>query len=301
MRWAIPSAYTIHQYVEEEVETVEPVPQKGKRRADRHATSRRAASPNYLPALPATVMTDLLIFLTSVFLFSTNSQQLSNPFGILFSSVFRRNEGGQVLSSPSIFFLLVFTWLVAATVGLAGTSLQQRRTPGLGWWLRGYALHAAVVWSGWLVYGLIQSSRLIPGVAGSDLNSQLSMVAGHFAFYTWVLILWAVVAGTVYSWAYLRDRRTPALGNAALSLGTGLVLTVVIFAIISTVNIALVRADIIYKQGQQFDSQGNWVSSIELYRRALNARRTEDHYMLFLHTQRCIEPDSRSSGPDEPY
>jgi tetratricopeptide (TPR) repeat protein len=48
------------------------------------------------------------------------------------------------------------------------------------------------------------------------------------------------------------------------------------------VNIALVRADIIYKQGQQFDAQRNWVSSIELYRRALNARRTEDHYMLFL-------------------
>jgi tetratricopeptide (TPR) repeat protein len=43
-----------------------------------------------------------------------------------------------------------------------------------------------------------------------------------------------------------------------------------------------VRADIIYKQGQQFDNQRNWVSSIELYRRALSARSTEDHYMLFL-------------------
>jgi tetratricopeptide (TPR) repeat protein len=296
MRWATPSAYTIHQHVEEEVETAEPAPrEKGKRRAERHqAASRRVVS--HLPALPATVMTDLLIFLTAVFLFTTNSQQLSSPFGILFSSIFRRNEGGQVVSSPSIFFLLLFTWLVAATVGLAGTSLQQRRTPDVGWWLRGYALYAAVVWGGWVVYGLIQSSRLIPGVAGSDLNSQLSMVAGHFAFYTWVLILWAAVAGTVYSWAYLRDRRTPALGNAALSLGTGLVLTVVIFVIISTVNIALVRADIIYKQGQQFDSQGNWVSSIELYRRALNARRTEDHYMLFL--GRALLEQAKQAPPE---
>ncbi len=52
--------------------------------------------------------------------------------------------------------------------------------------------------------------------------------------------------------------------------------------VVNTVNIALVRADTIYKQGQQFDAQRNWISSVELYRRALDARRTEDHYMLFL-------------------
>jgi tetratricopeptide (TPR) repeat protein len=52
--------------------------------------------------------------------------------------------------------------------------------------------------------------------------------------------------------------------------------------LIVSVNINLVMADIVYKQGQQFDSQGNWVSSVELYRRALATRKTEDHYMLFL-------------------
>jgi tetratricopeptide (TPR) repeat protein len=67
-----------------------------------------------------------------------------------------------------------------------------------------------------------------------------------------------------------------------MTLGVGAVMTIAIFVIISTVNIALVRADIIYKQGQQFDNQSNWASSIELYRRALGARQTEDHYMLFL-------------------
>jgi tetratricopeptide (TPR) repeat protein len=43
-----------------------------------------------------------------------------------------------------------------------------------------------------------------------------------------------------------------------------------------------VRADIFYKQGQQFDSNGDWVGSVELYRRALSVRPSEDHYMLFL-------------------
>jgi len=51
---------------------------------------------------------------------------------------------------------------------------------------------------------------------------------------------------------------------------------------VSNVNIALVRADVFYKQGQQFDSTGDWVGSVELYRRALAVRPSEDHYMLFL-------------------
>src|SRR5690606_6345427 len=85
-------------------------------------------------------------------------------------------------------------------------------------------------------------------------------------------------------------------GSAPLSVGVGVVATVVIFAAISNVNIALVRADIIYKQGQQFDAQGNWVSSVELYRRALNARRTEDHYMLFL--GRALLEQAKASGEE---
>ncbi|MCC6454281.1 MAG: tetratricopeptide repeat protein [Caldilineaceae bacterium] len=283
MRWALPSAYTIYQDEEEGTEVEEATLResgKGKRRGTRSTPPRRVS--RHLPALPATVMTDLLASMTIVFLFTTNAQQLSSPFGILFSSVFQRNEGGQIITSPAIFFMLVFTWVVAATLGLTATALQQHRTPDAGWWLRGYGLHAGVFWGGWLLYGMIQSVRLIPGFAGSDLNSQLAMVAGHFAVFTWILVIWTMVAGVTYGWSLLRERRLPTFGNAALSLGAGAVLTIAIFVIISTVNIALVRADIIYKQGQQFDNQRNWVSSIELYRRALNARRTEDHYMLFL-------------------
>lgn len=283
MRWALPSAYTIYQNDEVEAEVEEIAARdtsKGKRRAARPAPQRRAT--HHLPSLPATVMTDLLTFITAVFLFTTNAQQMTSPLSILFSSVFRRAEGGQIITSPSVFFMLVFTWVVASTIGLSATALQQRQTPSTMWWLRGYGLHAAVVWGGWLIYGIIQGLRLVPGYAGNDLDSQLAMVAGHFAVFTWIMVMWMFAAGVAYGWSFLRERRLPTFGNAALSLGTGVVLAIAIFVIISTVNIALVRADIIYKQGQQFDNQRNWVSSIELYRRALNTRRTEDHYMLFL-------------------
>jgi tetratricopeptide (TPR) repeat protein len=284
MRWAVPGAYTIYQQEVEEEKPGEEAPReggKGRKRGGRAPAPARRTS-TQLPALPATVMTDLLIFVTHVFLFTTNAQTLSDPFGILFSSVFQRNAGGSIVSSPALFFLLLFTWLVAATLGLVMTALQQRRIPEFTWWLRGYGLHALVVWGAWLIYGLFQGARLVPGIAGTDLNSQLGMVAGHFAVFTWLVVAWAAVAGIAFAWQQLRDRRVPVFGQAALSLGVGVVATVVFFVIISSVNIGLVRADIIYKQGQQFDGQRNWVSSIELYRRALSARRTEDYYMLFL-------------------
>ncbi len=67
-----------------------------------------------------------------------------------------------------------------------------------------------------------------------------------------------------------------------IGLGAGVVLAIPIFFLIGRINIPLVRADVYYKQGQQFDNSRNWVSSIELYRQALDVRPTEDHYLLFL-------------------
>ena len=76
------------------------------------------------------------------------------------------------MTSPAIFFLMVFTWLVATTVGLAGESLSRRRAAPLRWWLVGYGVSAAIVWGSWLVYGLIQAARLTPFSAPAGASQQ---------------------------------------------------------------------------------------------------------------------------------
>lgn len=245
---------------------------------------RRASSRT--PSLPATLLTDVLVFLTFVYIYTTNAAGSTDAFGVLFDSItFDASKGA---GTPAIFFLLVFTWLISATIGLAAESLAHRRAPGKGWWLRGYALHAAIVWGSWLFYGLWQSIRLIPiqATAGMTnqqyLDLQLDRVAGHFGLFTFLLVFWMLAAGTVYAWPWLRGQETPMARRPVPALVTGVLAAALAVFLAVTVNVNLVKADIVYKQGQQFDAQGNWTSSIELYRRALATRKTEDQYMLFL-------------------
>lgn len=272
-----------------EESTPEPTLQAAKRsKSAKSATApARRSRPTTAPArLPRTVMTDVLIFLTFVYIYSTNAGGNADPARILGDSILFNPKTGS--ASPAIFFLMVFTWLVAATVGLAEESLSQRRAPKVSWWLAGYGLHAAAVWGAWLVYGLIQATRLAPitppvGITNQDfLNLQLERVGGHFGFFTFIVVAWIVSAATVYAWPALRERTLPAAGRVWGAVATGAASVALAAFLIYTVNVNLVKADIVYKQGQQFDSQGNWLSSVELYRRALATRQTEDHYMLFL-------------------
>ncbi len=253
-----------------------------KKRRGAASVSNRPVVRSTLAALPATVMTDLMIFFTLVFVYTSNPTGNGSALTILFNSLTTRNEAGGAIFSPALLLLLFFTWLMAAVIGLSVEALKQRRAPGMAWWLKGLALHAGVIGSGWLIYGLIQSSRLTPMSAGATLVAQLDRVAGHFTVYAWLLILWIVAASTVYAWPYLRERAASAGSRLWIGLGAGVVLAIPIFFLIGRVNIPLVRADVYYKQGQQFDTSRNWVSSIELYRQALDVRPTEDHYLLFL-------------------
>lgn len=258
---------------------------RGKRGRSRKGGRRDARSDEpgegWLSALPSTVMPDLLVMMTLAFLYTTNFQGMTSPTEILFSSLTTRMEGGAAVTSWGILLLVGFTWLIATTTGLSVAALRRSQPTGGQWWLRGYALYGGLLGMGWLLYGLIQAGRLVPGAAGTTLQAQLNHIAGHFSVYTWLVVLWALIAGTPFAWRFLQERQ-PIFTRAAVSLVAGTVAAIAIFFVVASVNVNLVRADIFYKQGQQFDASGDWVSSAELYRQALDVRPTEDHYMLFL-------------------
>lgn len=267
---------------DEEPEAVDEVkPSRSTAKSRRTSSRKRRTSLSGLPLVPATVASDLLVFLTAVYIFSMNRQGLRSASDVLFASITQREVSGEWVQSPAFLFLLLITWFIAATLGLVTRSLREEHTPGAQWWLLGYLTHAAIVGAGWFTYGLIHADRLII-TSDSSVDERLATVSGHFVLFTTVMIGWILLAAVAFAWPTLRARgasivRRPVLGAVAV-----LVAALLLWFGVSNVNISLIRADIVYKQGQSFDRQRNYVSSIELYRRALRARETEDHYMLFL-------------------
>ena len=120
-----------------------PTGKRGKQAARQAPAPRRRAPVSNAARLPKTVMTDVLVFLTFVYIYSTNATGLTNPGSVLFESAFVRPNNALI---PPIFVLMLFTWLVAAIIGLAEESMSQRRAPAMGWWWAGLGLHALVVW-----------------------------------------------------------------------------------------------------------------------------------------------------------
>ena len=72
-------------------------------------------------------MTDVLVFLTFVYIYTTNGSGLGSTITRCSPTASRgtSGRGRRWLTSPAIYFLMVFTWLVATTVGLAGESLSR--------------------------------------------------------------------------------------------------------------------------------------------------------------------------------
>lgn len=60
------------------------------------------------------------------------------------------------------------------------------------------------------------------------------------------------------------------------------VMAVVALIFIVAVNVSLVYADMLYKQGQSADSQQIWPSSVQYYQQAINWQPDQDYYYLFM-------------------
>ncbi len=212
---------------------------------------------------------------------------MQDAFSVLWRSI--TYDPSKDVNSPAILFLLFFTWLIAATIGLAARVAGAQA--GAGDELVGARLCAARRDR----LGRVACVRAVAGgPAGADAGdarhdqpavSRPAVGPGGrtlWALYRDLLVTWVLVAGTVYAWPWLRGNAVPVVRRPLLAGLAGAAGAVLVIFLVITVNINLVKADIVYKQGQQFDQQGNWLSSIELYRRALATRQTEDQYMLFL-------------------
>jgi tetratricopeptide (TPR) repeat protein len=113
------------------------------------------------------------------------------------------------------------------------------------------------------------------------LEQLASMAAGHIVtYYLAILLLLVALAGVLW---WIRPGSGKWLGPGGwLAASVGIVLPILALFLIFNLNVSLVRADIIYKQGQAYDSAGRYDEAIFLYQMALEEQPSEDYYYLFL-------------------
>ncbi len=312
MRWLVPASFTAVGSSGAPGSTPNTERARGERRPARSRSSRRRrrnSAPGFisLESIPASALPDLLVLWTVVFLFVRDIQGSTSAFSTLFKSLtVTVTSHGQTGGSP-VFWLFVFTILIAAVLG-SSTEYLQRPAPGISGpvanassgpkradgviasgemsstiqtWMKSLGVYGLTLVLGWLLYGLLFALRLVRNRTFDEVGQFLDQIAGHYSFFTWTVLLWCLGAGLVIARRASSDRKRVSTGRTLAAVSGAVLASAVAFLIVSNVNIAQVRADVYYKQGQVYDSNGDWAVSADLYRRALAVRPAEDYYMLF--------------------
>ncbi len=312
MRWLVPGSFAAEEWSAPPGSTVNPERVRGERRASRARASRRRRQTKpsrfiSFASIPATALPDLLVLWTVAFLFVRDLPGSTNVLSILVRSLTILDTGEGPTGGSPVFWLFAFTLFIAAVLGTSTGNLL-RPAPGLSrpvtnpgsgpkrtgdvsesagmpksvqTWLKSLGLYGLSLFLGWLLFGLLFSLRLLRSRTFDDVGQYLEQIAGNYSFFTWTVLLWCLGAGLVIAWRSNSDRRRASSGRTLAATSGAVLATAVAFLIVSNVNIAQVRADVYYKQGQVYDNIGNWEVSADLYRRALAVRPAEDYYMLF--------------------
>jgi len=221
-----------------------------------------------------------------------NQTAAQGVFAILWNAFTARldDTAYQIVRSPTLLMLVLFTWLVGALLALAEGAGQQPSGlwPSGSWpsghrflWAANAGIYIGLVVGAFLVFGLIQADRLIlTGLTGMDIFHR---VASHIVLFDLALLIGIVGLALMLWLADLRPRpvrifhaipAVPVVGGVIAAVGAVL--------IIVNVNIRTVQADTYYKQGLAYEEANSWDGAVALYLQATQREPKEDYYYLFL-------------------
>ena len=84
---------------------------------------------NWNLGLPATILPDILVMLTLVFLFTFNLLGRSNPFSILFAGLGTSSQAAPAGGLSDILWIVVFTWIIAIGLGASAAAFHRQSFP----------------------------------------------------------------------------------------------------------------------------------------------------------------------------
>ena len=116
-----------------------------------------------------------------------------------------------VVRSPMLLVMMIFTWLIGGVLAAAESARRQR-------WAAGLAIYFSATFGTWLIYGLVESSRMTR-VDLSDL-AVFRYIAGHVVLFDILLFVLTLTLAAALAFADRRPRPAQAFGRMpVLSLG----------------------------------------------------------------------------------
>ena len=228
----------------------------------------------------------------------------SSPLGVFINAFATRIVERERVFSPGLFWMVLFVWMVGMIVALADIG-RQRPNVTRRWLGRGALLYSAISLGIFLLFGLIHAAGVARDArlqqSGSISVEQVAtMAANHIVtYYLVILLLLAALAATL--WWFRSDKGSQWLGPGGwLGAAAAVILPLLALLFIFNVNVSLVRADTIFKQGQAYEGADRYDEAIFLYQMALEQQPREDYYYLFLGRAQ-LERARQASGDDRTY
>ncbi len=229
----------------------------------RGTTTARAKTIDVSPA-PVIAWTAIasIILITLCFEFITNQAGTASAFEALQRSLMLKADG----SGSAVYLLFALTWIFAGMIGLA-------ERVSIETWVYDVLLFVILSFTAALWFVMFQTRWLTtPGELTNAFVDLLSL------YYLTLGALMIIVALTLW----LSAPRAMVSIRAGLNAVLIPIALVGVGALIYLTNYSLVRADIVYKAGLNYDAQGAWERSIDTYQRSLDLQPAQDFYALFL-------------------
>jgi tetratricopeptide (TPR) repeat protein/O-antigen ligase len=229
-----------------------------------------AAQSSEPPGVQIVVMAVLagLTLSTLAWNYVLNPLGLNEPLRIITLSFTTLAAGGRPeTGSLGLLWLTLTTLVVGLLVTLAQVVENESDDRSVGWWLASMGHYLAVAISLALTFALLHATRLRPGA---------DPPAVIYVYYALLFVVAIGLAALLY-----RAASQPANGKRHVTRLAYPVLVILALLLVNRLNVRMVRADIIYKQGLRYDQQRLWDGAILHYEKAVLTSPDEDYYYLF--------------------
>ena len=262
------------------------VPRHKKRRTVAHPPERKApaapAIPSWVGSVVGYAFIAAIILSTLFYEFVTNAERLADPSRIIARAL--TYIALQSRESYAVLGMFALVWVMATlivTSELARSGVFKKSED----WLAGLLLFASLSIGAALVFAMGLAAQLgsLTRVQVNSFDAIVAVsdrVAGIFDYYylgVFTLLLLAALALLV------ENKRLPvAWATDMLGPAVALVAIIGTLAWVNYSNLSPIRADIVYKQGDPYDKQGQWDVAIAHYKHAIELAPQEDFYYLWL-------------------